>query len=321
MQLNNYLLMANMGFIFSAGVRACLLEVSAEKPGNVFSGRGFGNTSYSDFVRGSRALKPALRESVLRGFQAGRRVIGVEDVGVGSLIKEAVLAVRKSHGGGNTHLGIAMFLIPLCAAAGFCIASGKGFSGLQACLKKLLYGTAVKDSLDFYDAVNIARAGGLGKSRLDVRDKNSKKKLKKLNMTFLKVMEYSSRRDMVARELARGMPIIFNFVVPNLEKNTRKTRNIKKAIVQTYLQTLAKYPDTLISRKLGMKKSKKVSAKARKVLQAGGIYTKEGRQKTKQLDEYLRSDGNKLNPGTTADLVTAGLFITQLQEYVKHKRV
>ncbi|MBM3308879.1 MAG: hypothetical protein FJY77_01365, partial [Candidatus Altiarchaeales archaeon] len=53
----------------------------------------------------------------------------------------------------------------------------------------------------------------------------------------------------------------------------------------------------------------------------GGIYTKEGRQKTKQLDEYLRSDGNKLNPGTTADLVTAGLFITQLQEYVKHKRV
>ena len=35
------------------------------------------------------------------------------------------------------------------------------------------------------------------------------------------------------------------------------------------------------------------------------------------LDRYLRSDGNKLNPGTTADLVTACLFDALWQNKVK----
>jgi triphosphoribosyl-dephospho-CoA synthase len=294
--------------VTSCGVQACLLEVSARKPGNIYPGKDFENTYYGDFILGSKALKPVLRESAVRGFQAGRREIGVEDIQVGFLVKKAVLAVKKSHKGGNTHLGIAMFLVPLCAAAGFCLASSKNFARLRACLKKLLLGTTVQDSLDFFDAVNIAGAGGLGKSRLDVKDRKSKEKLKKRNMTFLKLMKYSSRRDGVARELASNMPVVFNFVVPNFRKNLRKT-TMKKAIVQTYLQTLAKYPDTLISRKVGAKKAKEVSKKVGRVLQAGGIYTKEGRIKIKQLDKYLRSEDNKLNPGATADLITAGLFL------------
>lgn len=302
-------MVAKVGFIASSGVRACLLEVSAGKPGNVSPGKGFSDTSYRDFVEGSRALRPVLRVCAGRGFRVGRGLLSVEEVGVGRLVKEAVLAVRRSHRGGNTHLGVVLLLVPLAVAAGWCLGSGSGFSRLRFFLRRVLLGTTVWDSVDLFDAINVARPGGLGRSNLDVRDARSEARLRRLGMSLLGVMEYSSRRDMVASELACGMPVVFGFVVPNLRRNAKKTGDIKKAIAQTYLQTLSKYPDTLIARKVGMKKAKEVSSMARVVLKAGGVYTPNGRSKIREFDSQLRSDGNKLNPGTTADLITAGLFI------------
>ena len=49
--------------------------------------------------------------------------------------------------------------------------------------------------------------------------------------------------------------------------------------------------------------------RARKCSRLGGIATPEGRRAGVALDRHLRSDGNKLNPGTTADLITACLFV------------
>lgn len=64
---------------------------------------------------------------------------------------------------------------------------------------------------------------------------------------------------------------------------------------------MAEYPDTLIARKAGLERSKEVSQMARWVL-AGNINTGE-------FDTYLRADGNRMNPGTTADLIATGLFL------------
>ena len=52
-----------------------------------------------------------------------------------------------------------------------------------------------------------------------------------------------------------------------------------------------------------------VQRRAAEVLRLGGIATPEGRAAGVALDKHLRSDGNKLNPGTTADLITACLFV------------
>ena len=299
----------------SCGVRACLLEASSEKPGNVSPKRGFADTSYGDFLRGSRALGPVLREAALRGFGAGVGEISLGGVGVGFLVKEAVNAVRKSHSGGNTHLGVSMLLVPLAAAAGLCASSGEGFAGLRLCLKKIVSATTVEDSLDLYDAINMANPGGLGESALDVRDGSSKEKIRRRGLTFIRLMGYSAGRDMVARELSLGMPVVFGFVVPNLERNLKKTKNQKKAITQTFLQTLAKHPDTLIARKTNPKKSRQITETAAKVLEAGGVYTKKGKAEIKEFDGQLRTQGNKLNPGTTADLITAALYIHLLRNH------
>ena len=51
-----------------------------------------------------------------------------------------------------------------------------------------------------------------------------------------------------------------------------------------------------------------VARQAAEVLHAGWPGTAESHHRLRELDVWLRSRGNQLNPGTTADLVTAALF-------------
>jgi triphosphoribosyl-dephospho-CoA synthetase len=70
---------------------------------------------------------------------------------------------------------------------------------------------------------------------------------------------------------------------------------------------------TLIARKRGAEAAARVSAGAREVLCAGGVRTAAGRRALRSFDASLREPGNALNPGTTADLVTATLFVALLE--------
>ena len=72
-------------------------------------------------------------------------------------------------------------------------------------------------------------------------------------------------------------------------------------------------PDTLIARKRGPEAAGRVAAGARQVLDAGGVRGAGGRTALAEFDASLREDGNALNPGTTADLVTAVLFVALLE--------
>ena len=55
-----------------------------------------------------------------------------------------------------------------------------------------------------------------------------------------------------------------------------------------------------------------MSAGAAGVLAAGGVRGEAGHAALQAFDASLRQDGNALNPGTTADLVTAVLFVALL---------
>ena len=72
-------------------------------------------------------------------------------------------------------------------------------------------------------------------------------------------------------------------------------------------------PDTLIARKRGAEAAARVAAGARRVLSAGGVRDTRGATALAEFDASLRRDGNALNPGTTADLVTAVLFVALLE--------
>jgi triphosphoribosyl-dephospho-CoA synthase len=54
---------------------------------------------------------------------------------------------------------------------------------------------------------------------------------------------------------------------------------------------------------------------ARNILNAGGIETTLGKKEIEKFDARLRRDGNLLNPGTTADIISAALALCVLGGY------
>src|SRR3954471_9834353 len=81
---------------------ACVLEVSAEKPGNITPSHDFHDTSYEDMLRSAIAVGPELG-------RAGER-------GVGETVLAVVEASRRV-ASANTNLGIALLLAPMAKAA------------------------------------------------------------------------------------------------------------------------------------------------------------------------------------------------------------
>jgi triphosphoribosyl-dephospho-CoA synthase len=88
-------------------------------------------------------------------------------------------------------------------------------------------------------------------------------------------------------------------------------------VIDCQLRWLAEYPDSLIARKNGSDVADNVRHRAAEVQRIGGIGSPEGRRAGVELDRFLRSDGNRLNPGTTADLVTACLFVALRENRVE----
>src|SRR5215475_6506496 len=83
---------------------ACLLEVSAAKPGNITPVHEFADTSYADMVRSALALGPV--------FGRGRALRR----SVGELILDGVQTTLQV-AGANTNLGIVLLFAPLVRAA------------------------------------------------------------------------------------------------------------------------------------------------------------------------------------------------------------
>ena len=153
------------------------------------------------------------------------------------------------------------------------------------------------------DAIRlIANPGGLGDApEQDVRAEPT--------VTLLEAMKLAADRDMVARQYANGFADVFDFGVPVFVNAFTKFGCVEAAIIDSQLRWLATYPDSLIARKKGIAVAEDVQKRAAEVLSRGGIETPEGRTAGVALDKHLRSDGNRLNPGTTADLITACLFV------------
>ena len=270
--------------VAGAAQLACVLEASAEKPGNITPVHDFDDTSYEDMLRSGIALGPELG-------RAGERGVG-----------ETVLAtVRATRGvvGVNTNLGIALLLAPLARAA---LTGGP----LRERLGDVLRTLTVDDARAAYAAIRLAGAGGLDEPvEHDVRDEPQ--------VTLREAMATAARRDTVAAEYVTDHAVTFEVGLPVLAHGLGDGLRPRDAIVELALQLLAEVPDTLIARKRGADAAGRVAADAREVLAAGGVRSAPGRLTLSAFDASLRQDGNALNPGTTADLVTGVLFVALLE--------
>jgi triphosphoribosyl-dephospho-CoA synthase len=272
--------------VAGAAQLACVLEASAEKPGNITPRHDFADTSYEDMLRSGIALGPELARAAERG--------------VGETVLAGVQATRRV-AGANTNLGIALLLAPLARAA---LTGGGG--SLRAGVGDVLGALTLDDAVAAYEAIRLAGAGGLDEPvEHDVRAAPT--------VGLRDAMAAAAERDSVAAEYAFGFALTFDLGLPALRRALDDGLRARPAIVEAFLALLAALPDTLVARKRGRAAAERVSARAAAVVDAGGVRTEAGRAALADFDAALRADGNALNPGTTADLVTAVLFVALLE--------
>ena len=121
-------------------------------------------------------------------------------------------------------------------------------------------------------------------------------------------MTLARDRDLIARQYADGFREVFDEGVPALLASLVKHGNLEEAIVGAHLELLARYPDSLVVRKCGSAEAAEASRRARSVLDAGWPAAPTGKTAFAEFDDWLRQEGDRRNPGTTADLVTACIF-------------
>jgi triphosphoribosyl-dephospho-CoA synthase len=262
---------------------ACILEVNAWKPGNVSRMHDFADCRFEDFLVSAVAIGPAFREAARSP--------------VGKTILEAVRATSRLVGT-NTNLGMAIALAPLAKAAG----TGHP-DGLRAAVVEVLEGLTVEDARMAYEAIRVASPAGLGNvQRCDVYDGDA-------DVTLRAAMELARDRDALASEYVTGFELTFDVGYATLLIHWEAGRRLSDSILQTFLAILARRPDSLITRKNGPAASERVSGLAQGVLKDGGVFSEEGLEELKNLDLELRDERHRLNPGTTADLVAAAIFV------------
>jgi triphosphoribosyl-dephospho-CoA synthase len=280
---------------------ACLLEVSAPKPGNVSPGRHFRDARYEDFLASAVAIGPALAGAGTRGLGATVR-----------LAIEATSRWTRS----NTNLGIVLLLTPLARAAlrrgPDCDAArgeSRSTSGSPQSVDRLrhavgaeLAATTVEDAREVYAAIRLASPGGLG--RADTQDVAEEP-----TIALLEAMRLAADRDAIAREYATAFEATFGTGVPALAAARRAGLSWDDAVVETFLTLLSARPDTHIARRSSDGLAATVTDRARAALAAGGVRSPAGRRAIDDMDCALRDSRNTANPGATADLTAAAIFV------------
>jgi triphosphoribosyl-dephospho-CoA synthase len=245
----------------------------------VHLGCDFDDASLNDFLISAVAIAPAMDQAAQTGV--GPAVLG---------------AIRSTRGlvRSNTNLGMVLLMAPLAAVP--------RDEALAAGIHHVLTALTAEDAADVYEAINLARPGGLGKAQeMDVAQSSPP--------SLIAAMQAAAGRDDVARQYATGFTDIFERVTPLLCRRDAGLTTLSDVIIHTHLTLLAERGDTLIARKCGGEVSRKAAVMAGRVLSAGAPGSEEYFAAVADFDFWLRADGNRRNPGTTADLIAAGLFV------------
>lgn len=263
---------------------ACLLEVTARKSGNVHPLAAFADCDWETFAESADAIAPVLAGAASRPL--------------GESILRAVEATQMRVGR-NTNLGMILLLAPLAAVPVDQAISTRSIA-------EVLERTSVEDCRFVYAAIRRAHPGGLGSAKKeDVAAAPT--------VTLIEAMRLAADRDAVARQYANGFADVLAwsalFTADDLP-------SLERQIVVWQSGMISRGLETLIARKCGPEIAAESARRSATLFAAflGG----EPRMgdALADFDRWLRADGNRRNPGTTADLIAAALFVA-----IRHGRI
>ena len=276
---------------------SCLMEATARKPGNVHPAASFADLDHDDFVRAAHAI--------------GQPLAAVCHAGLGQSVLKAIAATQRD-ARSNVNLGIALLIAPL-AAVPF-------DQPLQSGIQGILASTSIDDAEHVYAAIRLAVPGGLGKAdSQDVHDRPT--------ITLRDAMALAAERDRIAEQYATDFSYVLGIARPWLLESWRWCHELgnvipqmgellempgilpwEAAVIRFQLRLLADAPDSLVVRKCGAAVATELQQRAEEVYRLDWPSRKESWPALHRFDRWLRSDGHRRNPGTTADLIAATLF-------------
>ena len=265
---------------------ACIWEASAAKPGNVHPAARFADLCYGDFVAAADITADALTRP---------------DRSMPMRMSDAIVQCRRAIGS-NANLGIVLLMGPMVEhfertpqRETGTPSQGNPSRSISANLSR--WSPAEGGVL----AAAMATVGGGGvDDRRRTIDSCRDVRLAGEHYDFLAAMRSVADRDRIAAMYDTGFEPLFSQMVPRLRTDIARC-GLHLGILSTFLWILGEYPDSLIARKCGDVVARDVSARASRVVASNAA-------QVQSFDDYLRSDGNRLNPGTTADLIAAALL-------------
>ena len=266
---------------------ACKLDVFSIKPGNVFLNHPAYGMSHKDFLQSSMACSDIMCE---------------QNMDIGLKILESVKASMDVVGC-NTNLGIILLCVPIVET----VYMDKEHKFDQNNLKIVIDNINYKQTKSIYKAINLANAGGMSsKEEFDLKSNESD------NFTLFEAMNFAKTYDYIASEYTNYFYNIINNISLNWRNYFKLMNNDECATTATFLKQIVSNPDSLIARKHGLSTAEQVSERFKEIadeycaLKDPNILN----NKLLLLDSELKIQG--LNPGTTADVVVASIFLNRL---------
>jgi triphosphoribosyl-dephospho-CoA synthase len=276
---------------------ACLYEATAPKAGNVHPNASFEDMHFGHFAASAIAIRGA--------FDLAAPEYSSRPASVG----EIVLAASKmtfEQVGRNTNLGTLLLFAPIAVAEQASHVATANDLRSQIC--QVLNSLSADDSRCVYEAIRIAKPGGLGSREQDDVATTPPQDL-------VAAMRQVADMDAVARQYTNGFADVFDSLLPWFdEERGMAGGDALEAICRLQIRWLAQQPDGLIVRKVGSTVAQDVQFRAQQVLER--MREHEGKlvelDEAREFDRFLRSDAHRLNPGTTADLIAATLLVSLL---------
>ena len=264
---------------------ALLLEVAGTpKPGNVDRHRDLEDLRFEHFLAGAVGAQRGLEQAANGGA-------------VGPAFERSVEGMA-AQGGGNTQFGALLLLVPLVRAAADDLS--------QPVVEAICEDTTVADAAGFYrafDHVDVFVGDPPAEMEpLDVRrGSDAVPALEERGLTLFDVMGQSVPGDDVAREWVRGFERSFTAA----ERLVEADGPLTERAAAVFLSLLAERPDTLVATRSGEAVAQKVTERANELIERNALET--DRETVERFADELVERG--VNPGTTADITAAGLFI------------
>ena len=129
-------------------------------------------------------------------------------------------------------------------------------------------------------------------------------------------MTEAQGRDLIAAQYANGFRDVIEVAVPLFRRFQDSGLRQVEAIVRMHIELMSRYPDSLIARKCGQEVAQESADRAARVIQQAELGDEAYHAALTDFDFWLRSDGHRRNPGTTADFIGVVLFIGLIEGWL-----